>query len=272
MKSAESYTGDAFEQDYQSLEAEEEELIQNLSGFYSGEGIAFLDKYHETDLKVNAQKAYACFQKSEKYLPLTVELDSMMDNCLEVGKLIYNIDVSTGWNISHAWKIDQIMNGLANKGGTFLKVYYNGTIATEDLDCDIDIDFSSLDIDTKEEEDSKTYEEEIITTETTTNDDGEEIEVEVVTVVTATVFTKETIKTAEWDVDVSVGSSKNCGAQQTRFSEKVTSKIETERFEGDERALPSSFKPDNNETLKSDSDMIDELLNLIYSSVESVLF
>jgi len=272
ISKADPYTDDYFLEDYFALEEEENVLIQEISGFYAAEGMANLDEYHQTEQKSEARKAFGNLSRSKKYAPLTVELDSMLENSLDLGQVIYTIDVSTLWNISHAWDIERRLDDLGDNDGQFRKVYFEPGSPTEEVDCRIEIDFSRLDIDTRENEEKKEYEERITTTETTTNDDGEEIEVESTTIVNATVFTNQIVKTAAWEIDISVSGTQNCKVQGTRFSEEVVSRIETKRFEGNERALPSNYKDGSDRDLMSDDDMVDELLDKVYYQISRCLF
>ena len=272
IESAEPYTGDKFTQVYESLADDEEWLIEEVSGYYADEAIAYLEEFDQTGEKIKARRAFESFRRSNKYAPLTEGLDSLMEQSLELAQVFYNIEVSTIWNVYHANDIRRKMEDLADNDGTYLQVYFDSAAPSSDFDCNIEISFGSLDLDTRENESSQEYEREIKTTETTTNAAGEEVEVEVVTVVRATVFTTEIVKTAGWDVDVSVRGNRNCSLRGDRFSEQVFSRIENERFEGDERALPSSYRSSRDETLMSDSDLVDDLLERVYDRVERELF
>lgn len=269
---AEPYMNDEFLEDYFKLQEDEELLISDISEYYISAGLEHLEEYHQTKRKIEARKAFENFQRSDKFTRLTYELDSMMENSLELAQVIYSIEISTLWNMSHAWKIEQELSDLANNNQQFRKVYTGTSPSNLDIDCRIEISFSRLDIDTKEREDREDFERNITTTETTTNADGEEIQVETTTTVKATVITEQITKTAKWDVDISVRGTNNCDVRGTRFTEEVVSSIETKRVEGDEQALPSRYNASNNASLMSDDNMIDQLLDKINYQINRCLF
>ena len=272
IASAEPYTDGEFAQIYQTLEEDETWLIDEVSGYYADEAFAYLEEFDQTGEKLKARRAYESFKKSNKYAPLTDGLDSLMEQSLELAQVFYNIEVSTIWNVYYANGIRRRMEDLADKDGTYIQVYFDSAAPSANFDCNIQISISSLEIDTRENESSQAYERTITKTETTTNADGEEVQVEVETILKATVFTTELVKTAEWDVDVSVSGNRNCGIRGSRFSEEVCSRVENERFEGDERALPSSYRTNRDERLMSDGDLVDDLLEKVYDRVEDELF
>lgn len=272
IESAERYTNDEFAEVSQNLAEDEQWLIDEISSFYADEAVDYLNIFDQTGEKLKARRAYESFRKSNKYAPLSEGLDSLMELSLEWAQVYYNIEVSTIWNVYYSNDIRRKMEDLADEGGTYLQVYFESAAPRSDFDCNIVVSFNSLEIDTRESESSQEYERTITTTETTTNADGEEVTVDVETVVKATVFTAEVVKTAAWDIDISVNGNRNCGVRGDRFSEQVLSRIENERFEGDERALPSSYGSRRDETLMSDGDLVDDLLDKVYDQVRREVF
>ncbi len=272
IESAEPYSDGEFTQVYEILLDDEAWLIDEVSGYYANEAVAYLEEFDQTGEKIKARRAFENFKRSNKYVPLTESLDSLMEQSLELAQVYYNIEVSSIWNAFYANDIRRKMDDLTDNNDTYLQVYFESSGPSSDFDCNIEISIGSLDVDTRENESSQNYERTITTTETTTNADGEEVQVNVERVVRATVFTAEIVKTAEWDVDISVRGNRNCDLRGTRFSEQVFSRIENERFEGDERALPSSYRSRRDETLASDGELVDDLLQSVYDRVEDELF
>jgi len=266
------FTGDKFILVSEELTNDEEYFNFQLSDIYVQKGIAELVIYHETKQKAKAKKAYECFEKSKKYVPLTLELDSLSKNSLELAQVIYLIEVPTLRNTFHSREIKNKFDDLTSNDDRFRKIYFDTFDNVKNVDCKIEISLSSLDIDTEKSENSEEFKTDITTTETTTNSDGEEVEVESTTEVVAKVFTKEITKTAEWEVRISVAGTKNCNVSDTRFTEDYSSNIVEMRYEGDERALPSKYKSGSDGDLMSDNGMMKALLDKVYDEVEHHIF
>lgn len=257
------------------FDEEEQHLKAELSNNFMLDGMKNLAVAEETDVKANAKKAYFSFKKAKKYNSNIEQLDSLMQSSFKLAQKTYIIEANAPFDLLHSWDIDRKFDDLTSSGGQFITVYYKPTGKIDSVDCTIKIDFDNLCIQEKETKEERTFSKEIVIgNETITNANGETEEIEQTKEISGKVIIKNIVKTADWGVQTKVkAGSKNCLVANRSFSEDLKDEIEEYILEGDKRAIPNSYKfIQNNDELMSDSDMVDELINELYTEVKLDIF
>lgn len=258
----------------EKLKIEQQQTTLFLADHYFSLGTNQLEKAQKEKDKVLAQKAYYNFLKTKEFESTKTELEDLIQKSLKLGQIVYNIEKSAPFDVTSHWEIDRTFEDLEKYQDRFTKVFYDGSLKPEDIDCQITIRFSALDIDLDKDKEEEDFEKEIVTgTTTVTNSNGEEEEVDVVEEIEGSISIQELKKTATWEVRVEVTShSKNCTISDTSFEEEVVSTAKIISLAGDQRAIPNEYKKTNKDELNTDEEMMEVLLEALYEKVASHLF
>lgn len=273
ISKAKPYLDDQFNSDFESLEAEEVAIKQELSVAYFEKGKEGLVQSKRTENKSQARTAYYDFSNAKKYGYNEASLDSLQRESFEYAHIRYVINANASFDIMYNWDIDRQFDDLSGSSGPLTTIYYGYAPNGTEVDCYINIRFSSLDIDSSEDSEEESFTKTIVVgTETITNADGETETVDVTEEIKGTVITKQITKTAQWSVSMDVDGTRNCPLSSDSFTEEIESKQEKKILEGDERAIPFHNRPNliNNE-LMTDDDMAEELIELLYDKIASAI-
>ncbi len=214
-----------------------------------------------------AQDAFLQYEKAAYYNPDFPGIDKAMDESYEAGVVRLLIRARAAFSGLSQWDLDRKFQDLERKSKRFLEVYFDKNIAT---DCSIDFSF---DIESNDRivEGRERYSKEIEDGYTTQRDtSGAEIRVPVYRSVTASVVNRRTERTY---VMRSIGETYGnsfCGYKTRRFEQVNVESINEYIIEGDSRAVDRQL--DNNQTFRSESIILGELLDKIYYDMEREYF
>lgn len=274
IKKAELYLRNDFKEKKESLIEEEEILIKEVSSGYFELGKRKLELGEQNSNKEEIKQSYNNFIKSRKYGNKEGVLDSLINKSYELAQVIYHVDVSALSNLKYNWEIDSRFKGVESYSGEFRKIYYESCKKINGVDCDIKIRLWYLNFDLEEVTEEKQFSKEVVTgKETIVNSSGEKEEVDKKEEVKGKVIIKQIEKTAEWEARIRlITSSNNCALSGTNIAESLISEIEEIKLEGDERAIPQEYKNQKEEKLKSDDEMAEELIEMLYTRTIGHLF
>jgi len=215
--------------------------------------------------KRQAREAYADFQRAKEYGYSGRTIDSLMEESIIYGRLVYTVEASVSFGISYDWEVDRKFEDVEDYDSRFRKIYFERS-GVRNVDCHLDVNFRSLDIDYYDDVDRETFSQRVQTgTQTVTDADGNVSEEPVFETVEGQVEIIRRRKVAEWEVRVNVSSvSRNCDKSDDSFSERIQAEIEEYRWSGDERAIPSRYRNDDGDRFPDDDDMADDLLDILY--------
>ncbi|MFT4664020.1 MAG: hypothetical protein ACI8YQ_000825 [Polaribacter sp.] len=254
-----------FDKDYDAQREEADWMVEEIANAYFGFGQNSLDESIEMDNKRQAREAYSDFQVAKKYGYKGKVIDSLMEESIVYGRLVYTVEASVSFGISYDWDVDRKFEDVEDYDSRFRKVYFErGPV--KNVDCHLDVGFNGLDIDYFEDVDREIFSQRIQTGTTTVTDaDGNVSEQPVYETVEGQVEIVRRRKVAEWEVRVNIRSvSQNCDKSDDRFSERIQAEIEEYIWSGDERAIPSRYRRSNNDRLPEDDDMAEDLLDVLY--------
>lgn len=235
-------------------------------------GLNYMREYEETKLKVYAQDAFQYFSLVDTYgLDEYQNLESLIQNSLELGIVIYNIHLDLSFDRSYSWELDHQFDDLEGKSG-FIQIVYDRPISNED--CLVELDFSQLEERYDERSSSRTYSQKIQDGYTIQVDtSGNETKVPKYITVEGTVITNRITKALSWIVDLEVRSvTQNCNLKEERFYEGIEDVIEKYEIRGDERAIPSEYFNTTNSEFENTPRMVDDLIDELYREVRNYLY
>ena len=64
----------------------------------------------------------------------------------------------------------------------------------------------------------------------------------------------------------------DCNLREERFSEELVDEVDQYIISGDERAIPSQYRKNNNDRLESTDDMVDNLIDELYRDIYKYLY
>lgn len=260
----EPYLGDRFTADLERLISDDVATMEKLYHHYYYQGIEQLDRSIGTNLKIHARNAYSSFSTASRYGNNTTRLDSLMDICIEYGRLLYNVDAGATFEISQEWEIDRMFEDVEQESDYLLAVYYKANVPG--IDCELEVDFSSLDFRIEEDRETLDFEKEVqdgFRTETDTS--GNSVRVPVYVMVQAEVEINRRIRRGEWQAGVRIRAySPNCELDDQYFGSQRESEAVEYNIFGDERAVPDKYRRGGKGRLVSENDMAEEMLEDIY--------
>jgi len=262
-----SYINDENDNKYGIFTVDKNQL---LSDAYE-EGKDLLKYYDESKNKTDARNAYYHFELVKKYGNDFQDINNLLSEARELATVIYNIDADLDSDFSYQWEVDRVFDDLEGESD-FVKIVYDDSYESED--CSVVLDFSRLDVDESQKKSSQEFSKEIIdgyTTETDTS--GNTTQLPIYKKVYGQVTVVSLTKKVSWSIDFDiVNSSINCDLKHKRFRESVEDRIERYELGGDDRAIPSEYKGNQNDRIKDTDDMVDELLEALYKKIRNYIY
>lgn len=250
------------------LTDEKDNLVSDL---YE-EGLAFMNDYNSSRLKIEAREAFAYFSLVDKYCSSDFpNMDQLLNESFEAGTVIYNVNVDLNFDQEYRWEVNRKFDDLEGRQG-FTRIVYDrqGNVG----DCLVELDFDSLDEDLRESTTTKNFSEEIEDGYTTSVDtSGKEIKTIKYKTITGSVTTRNVTKTVRWRVSLDVRSMNiNCNLREERFSKELVDEVDQYEISGDERAIPSEFLDKKSQNLESTDDMVDDIIDELYRDVYNYIY
>lgn len=262
-----SYINDTNDLLYAEFAADKEHLLEDTYA----EGRSLMAHYDESNNKIDARNAYHHFELVEKYGQDYSDIDMLLEEALEAATIVYNVDADLDSDFSYQWKIDWRFDDLEGKGNFIRIVYDNSSV---DSDCNVELDFARLDVEERKEESSQDYTLDIIDHyKTETDTSGQTTEIPVYKEVSGSVVTKKLTKIVSWRVDLEiVSSNQNCDLREETFRESVEHRVEIYDLRGDLRAIPEEFKNSTNEQVKDTDEMVEDLIDDLYTRIRNYFY
>lgn len=252
------------------LEVSENRIVDDQFHFHFDPGMDKLENSIKRGEKLLAQKAFTHFKEAKKYSSNLSLIDSLQDECIKYGKEFYALSVDPDFGLSFETntRADKLLTN-----STFLEVSYD---SSEDTDCEITLKFYGFDIDESEDETfSESFDRNVVVdTEIRVDTSGEETEIPIFGDVSGAVEIYEYKKEIEGNLRFTVNAlTENCLLSSNRFSEEIVAEVERVTISGDERAIPEQYEEETfPDELPSDSDMEEELLDVLFSKIRGCFY
>ena len=265
------YLDEQFSEEYEQLERETSEQTDRLYEFYFTRGQERMYLRDSIGLKSYARQAYYDFAKAKKYSLEDEQLNQLISTARAKAIVNYYVEPNTVWMISNRWELNRIFDDIAGESG-FKRVNYDGMMSN--IDCTITLNFDSPDIDINTSTRTCDFKEQIIVDyEVETDTSGVETKTPIYETIRGEVEIHERTKTVEIDLDVNVSShTKDCDCNDDHFSATASSTITTYELSGDERAIPTEYKPIHEESFEDEDDLIEEALESLYNRVYNLVW
>ena len=272
MEESGAYTNNYFEKKYAVLEKKEAEIKMSLFGFYKNRGIENLEKFYETEKKINAQYAHQDLTKADGYAVDETGLDSLINEAYANAVLNIYVEAEVLFGISQEWEVDRMFDDITEYSGGYRRIVFEQNM--KNIDCEMDIDFRKIDFDERDRTDRRNFEERIITGyDTQVDTAGNETETPIYETVEGSAEITTVTRTATWEVNVDIISrTKNCQMTGSGFRAERASSIREVRTRGDERAIPAEYLNPQREEFEDEDDTIEYLLEELYSEIVGYYF
>lgn len=257
---------------YSDLKSKNQNLNKDIGDNYKNEGIANLNIAKSENNKAKARKAKDSFDKAKKYLENDNDLDGLIQECYKYGTQNIYIEGDSRFGGISNYDIDRTFDGLERESQDFLNIKYERRI--DDEDCRMYIEIQPIDYRDQNTTSRKDFSEKIQDGyETKTDSEGNTIKVpKYITVNGSVIITRQKrIAKGEARVDIK-SSSNNCEFSDRDFNHSIESNIEKYDIIGDQRAIPSQYKYNSNQSHKSERDIEDEMLRYFYDQIRSNYF
>jgi hypothetical protein len=252
------------------------ELINQNSRLKTEVGTAYLNsaqtqlnEIKSTHKKTNAHQALDDAMKAQKYIGKSPESLKCIDEIEEYGTVVVNVEVQH-WNDFSSFDVNKEFRNVENNssGIKLIKYLYDSSKALNKIDCNIEVRLSSIDYDESIEQRSQSFTEKVPDGfEIVKDDEGNETKVQLYKEVTGTVTIKKTIIKASCDVNTNIDDYEgNCSLSEERWSEEIETYKEMYELSGDERAIPDEYTRQPSNSMKSESELAEELLSEIYDT------
>lgn len=272
MEESGAYTNNYFEPKYAAIEKKEAEIKLSVFDFYKNRGIEHLEKYYETEKKINAQYAHQDLSKANSYAEKGAGLDSLMKEAYSHAVLNIYVEAEVLFGISQEWEVDRMFDDITEYSGGYRRIVFEQNM--DNIDCRMDIDFRRIDFDERDRTDRRDFEQRVIVDyETVIDTAGNKTETPIYDTVEGEVTITTITKTATWEVEVDIDAvTHNCRMSSSGFQAQRSSSIREIRTRGDERAIPAEYLNPDREEFEDEDDTIEYLLEELYAEIVGYYF
>lgn len=268
LEKAESYVvADSF-YNYPKLKKENQQLRLEVGNHYKQSAISLLDEASSTGKKAPAQKAHEILVKAEKYHPDPQSLRSLKEEAVKRGTVITNIKVEHWTTDFSSFDVDRLFQRLGSTSDLFHKIYYDKNFKRSELDCEVELEIESVDFRNNTEVRTQSFTKKIVDRyEVIVDANGNKKEVPVYKDLTGAVEVTTHILRASTDINLRVNSiTTDCPFRNDSWSREVTTRGESYRLSGDQRAIPDAYKTSGTQ-MKSRDELREDLLEELYNAV-----
>ncbi len=248
---------------------QETNLKQEVGSAFKLNGINALNDIKSSKKKIQARQAMSDLDKAEYYLGSNEEITQLKSDLIKNGTLLVNVEVSQ-WNLDFRnYEIDNVFRNVEDYSNdkTLQKIYYNTRIPQNELDCNIELRLGSINYDENRTSRTNIFSERIQDGYDTKKDDkGNEVKTPRYIDVKGQVQTTTTILRASVNAQSDVKSyTGNCNWRDNSWSRSVQTQRDQYQLSGDSRAIPSQYRNQPSNNMKSKSQLSDDLLRDVYS-------
>ncbi len=253
------YLAHSNDADFEKYMAQKENLSQDLYSEYKLLGEEKYYSYAESYNKYLLQDAYYLLDKASFYAASEdLELEKMIDVCLENGVITYSINL-THFDMQFDWQLNNAFRNIEQQSSLFQKFEYRrGTIG----DCHININLQPLRFNDFNSSFDQNYSERIQEGfETVTDTSGVTTQIPLYINVQGTVRTNRVTRDWEWQGNLNASSNANVCRISNNYL-RATFRETIERYEtfGDLRAIPAQYQNNyNNSSFNRESEVAEIL-------------
>lgn len=265
------YLDEDFDRQMAVIETSNDALGKDLAINYFELGNMSMEGFMDTYNKGYAQEAFAYYTKTRHYDDGYARIDSLLDDAFNKGVILILVEADAPFERSYEWEIDRKFSDIERESSGFNQIVYEGMV---EADCVLEIDFSSLDRDIRESRSVENFQERTEDGyETRVDTSGNTIKETKYRNIEGTVTTIAESISYSWRVAVNVrGNRGYCDFRNRNFNEEVTVVNERYQLSGDDRAIPSRYKRDNNSRDVDEDDMVEDLLDELYREISNYYF
>ncbi len=253
----------------QELLSQNKNLKNEVGNAYLTRAISQLSELKSTNKKGLAPQALLDIEKAEKYLATNAEINKYKEEIIQYGTVVVNVEVEQWGSEFSMYEVDRIFRNVESykHSNRLLKLIYESNRSKNQLDCNVEVRISSIDYDDNRQSNNQTYAESVPDGyEIKKDEKGNEIKVQKYTTVKGTVQIMTHTLRATCHVQTDIDAyTENCKWSQNSWTRYVETKNEEYRVSGDLRAIPSQYRNQPNNRMKSKSELTDELLSDIYN-------
>jgi hypothetical protein len=250
-------------------------LLQNkvlkaeVGNLFLTRGTNELSELKSTNKKSVAHQALIDIEMAEKYLGHSAEISKIKEEIFQYGTVFINVEVEQ-WGGSYSlYEIDRVFRNVESykHSNRMIEIFYESKKNKNQLDCNVEIRLSSIDYAENIRSSNHTYSESVPDGyEIKKDDKGNDIKVQKYTTVSGTVQTNTRTLRATCNIQTDIDAySDNCKWSENSWTRYVETNNEEYRLSGDLRAIPSQYRNQPTNRMKSKSDLSDELLADIYN-------
>jgi hypothetical protein len=247
---------------------EENKILKNEVGNqYQKRAGDALQELKSTYNKSLAPTIYKDLERAEYYLGPNTDVRAYKEETLRLGTIIINVEADAWGSDYSNYDIGRVFGALNTVRTTspLTKIYYQGRLSTEQIDCQINLRLGRIDYNESRNETSRNFSEKIEDGFDVKKDaNGNEVKVQRYKTITATVYTTTTNYRMELPVESTVnGKAPNCTLTSNRWYSREDYKVDQHRITGDSRAVPSSYR-NSTQNIKSRQQLSEEILQQAY--------
>lgn len=261
-----------FDATMEKLMDENEVLSSDIANEYELMGNEAMAVYATNGDKRAAQNAFAFYNKLAEYDPNNSRVNVYVNQALEAATVHILFDADA-WDFRYEYDIDRKFKNLENQSSGFIQIYYEQNIPH--ADCMVEIDFNDLEERIRQETNTQNFTEQIEDGyETVKDTSGRVSKIPIYKDVSGSVITTTEYKEYYWEVRSKSNSYTNfCDFRSKNFDSSITLERTFYRLSGDERAIPSRFKNQNDEEFRDDEDdVVEDLIDDLYNQIVRYYF
>ncbi len=228
-----------------------------------------LSELKSTNKKYLAPQALLDIEKAEIYLGKNSETTNYKNQIIQYGTVIVNVEAEQWGSDFSIFEIDRVFKNIESytNSDRLLKVIYESMKPKSQLDCNVEIRLSTIDFAETIENNRLTFTESVPDGyEIKKDDKGNDVKVQKYAKVTGYVQinTRRLRATSNTQTDIDA-YTENCSWSENRWTRFVETTREEYSISGDLRAIPSQYRNQPTNRMKSKSELADELLSDIYN-------
>lgn len=266
------YLDNTYENDFEIIESNNDALREDIVGSYLELGDISMEVYNKSNDKRAAQEAYYMYDGALKYIDSNRELREKIENALIAGTIFIDVTVDV-WDTQYKYIVEREFRDLEDNDNLFIEVTYDNW--SGESDCQLEVDFSSLDIDIRNQSRVERFSEQIEDGfRNEIDSSGNTTRIPILRDIEAEVTIIEERRAYSWDIRVTARSYTNyCDFSDNRFQVSDQVLITDYRTNGDERAVPDSYRNNNRNFSSNDErNLIENLVEDVFNEVERYYF